>query len=158
MPSTCGRDRRALARPGVRIELTDAVVPDDELQLYFNACDVVALPFRQVLNSGSLLLAMSFGCPVVAPRLGSIPEVACPEGWHGYDPADPGGLAGALARALAAAGRAGLREHILAFTAARYDWDTRRGRRRSRLYRSILDGSRARPGGRARLTAACASP
>ena len=85
--------------------IRDTLVPDEELQLYFNACDLVALPFRQVLNSGSLLLAMSFGCPVVAPRLGSIPEVACPEGWFGYDAANPDGLRSALRAALAARSR-----------------------------------------------------
>jgi glycosyltransferase involved in cell wall biosynthesis len=126
------------ANPAPRIELRDALVPDDELQLYFNACDLVALPFRQVLNSGSLLLAMSFGCPVVAPRLGSIPEVACPEGWYPYDADDPDGLATALGQGLAVAGGKGLRDRILGFTAARYDW-TESGRRVVSLYRSILD-------------------
>ena len=45
-------------------------VDDTELQNYFNACDVVALPYQRILNSGSLLLAMSFGKSVIAPRLG----------------------------------------------------------------------------------------
>ena len=81
---------------------------------------------------------MSFGCPVVAPRLGSVPEVACPEGWFGYDPSDPGGLTGALAEGLAATARSGLRERILAFTAARYDWAAA-GQKAVALYRSILD-------------------
>jgi beta-1,4-mannosyltransferase len=128
----------ALARPGLRVELVDAVVPDEELQVYYHACDVVALPFRQVLNSGSLLLAMSFGCPVVAPRLGSIPEVACPEGWFGYDAADPRGLARALSEALAASASRDLRPRIRAFTADRYGWDSV-GAQAVRLYRAILD-------------------
>ena len=76
--------------------------------------------------------------PTTAVRLGSIPEVACPEGWHGYDPAETGGLGVALAGGLAAAGRAGLREHILAYTATRYDWAAS-GQRAVALYRSILD-------------------
>ena len=127
-----------MGRSDITVELRDAFVSDDELQVYFNACDVVALPFRHVLNSGSLLLAMSFGCPVVAPRLGSIPEVACAEGWYGYDPSDPGGLARALTEGLAATGRSGLRERILDFTAARYDWAAA-GQKAVALYPSILD-------------------
>jgi glycosyltransferase involved in cell wall biosynthesis len=129
----------ALRRPDVRIVLRDTSVPDDELQIYFNACDVVVLPFRQVLNSGSLLLAMSFGCPVIAPRLGSIPEIACPEGWFGYDPAGARELAEALDRARAAANLEGLRERILDFTAARYDW-VGVGTRAKALYEAIVDG------------------
>jgi len=61
---------------------------------------VVALPFRDILNSGSLFLAMSFGRCVVAPRLGSIPEVVNSEGLFGYDVENENGLADALAAAL----------------------------------------------------------
>ena len=82
----------------IRLELSS--VPRNELQYYFSACDLVALPFRNVLNSGSLLLALSFGRGVVAPNVGSIVEVA-PEGSHfGYKAGDVEGLAATLASAL----------------------------------------------------------
>ena len=32
------------------------------------------LPFERVLTSGSLILAMSYGKPIIAPRIGSIPD------------------------------------------------------------------------------------
>jgi len=48
-------------------------VPDDKLQTFFAAADLVVLPFRHVLNSGSVLLAMGFGKAVVAPEIGLIP-------------------------------------------------------------------------------------
>ena len=89
-----------LTPAGSHVRLFGGLVPDERLQVYFNACDAVALPFRNVLNSGSLLLAMSFARCVVAPRMGSIPEVACPQGYFGYDPDDPQGLAGALREAM----------------------------------------------------------
>lgn len=133
--------RRRIAdidRPELRIEVTDALVPDAELQLYFNACDLVALPFRQVLNSGSLLLAMSFGCPVVAPRLGSIPEVAWVGGWFGYDAASPRGLEDALSEALATVAASDRRAQIQAFTAQRFGWHSV-GVRVRELYQAILD-------------------
>jgi glycosyltransferase involved in cell wall biosynthesis len=100
---------------GLRVEVHNYVVPRAQLQKYFNASDVVALPFRNILNSGSLMLAMSFGCPVIAPNLGSIAEVACPEGWYRYESSDPEGLSTALRDAL-------LQGHILEFTSARYGW------------------------------------
>jgi len=81
---------------------------------------------------------MSFGCPVVAPRLGSIPEVACPEGWFGYDPTDPEGLGVALQAGLAVPDPTALRGRILDFTATRYDWGEV-GRKAAALYAAILD-------------------
>jgi glycosyltransferase involved in cell wall biosynthesis len=132
-------------KPELRVDIRPEHIPDDELQVYFNACDLVVLPFRNILSSGSLLLAMSFGCPVVAPRLGSIPEVACPEGWFGYDPANLRGLAGALSEALTDSASIDLRRQIRAFTAARYDWDAV-GTRAVQLYRAILDGDARRAG------------
>jgi glycosyltransferase involved in cell wall biosynthesis len=134
----------ATGRSDVRIEIRDSLVPDDELQVYFNSCDVVALPFRKVLNSGSLLLAMSFGCAVVAPRLGSIPEVACPDGWFGYDADDAAGLHAALDSALAARDRPGLRQRVLDFTASHYDWRSV-GAKAAGLYREITSRAGPRP-------------
>ena len=124
-------------KPGLRVDIHPEQIPDDALQVYFNACDLVALPFRKILSSGSLLLAMSFGCPVVAPRLGSIPEVACPEGWFDYDAANPRGLAEALSKAMVAAASSDLRPQIRAFTASRYGWDSV-GAKAVQLYRAIL--------------------
>ena len=60
--------------PRVRLEL--GFVPDDRLQLFLNAADLIVLPYRQILNSGSALLALSFDRPVLAPAIGSLPELA----------------------------------------------------------------------------------
>lgn len=49
-------------------------MPDNEVQLYFNAADVIVLPFRDILGSGSTLLALSFGCPLVVRKKGCIPD------------------------------------------------------------------------------------
>jgi len=113
--------RRCLP-PGVALRLERGLVPDVRLQVYFNACDVVAYPFRRILSSGSLLLAMSFARCVVAPRLGSIPEVACPAGYFGYDAGDPDGLAAALRRALDQPDLPARGEAAKAFARRNYDW------------------------------------
>lgn len=52
----------------------DRFIHDDELQIFFNAADVVALPFRKVENSGSVILAMGFKKAVIAPKTGSVKE------------------------------------------------------------------------------------
>jgi glycosyltransferase involved in cell wall biosynthesis len=50
-------------------------VPDDELQLYFAAADLVVLPFEEILNSGSAILALSFNCPIYVPHSGALVEL-----------------------------------------------------------------------------------
>ncbi|MFT4153211.1 glycosyltransferase [Parafilimonas sp.] len=58
-----------------RVQLHIRFIPDDELQVYFNAADLVVLPYKDILNSGSLLLALSFNKPVIVPAHESIQEI-----------------------------------------------------------------------------------
>lgn len=57
------------------IHLALKYVPDDRLQIYYNAADLVVSPFQAILNSGSVLLALSFNRPVLAPEMGAICEL-----------------------------------------------------------------------------------
>ncbi|MEM6349350.1 MAG: glycosyltransferase [Cyanobacteria bacterium P01_D01_bin.14] len=63
-----------LAADDPRIQLHLRFIPDDELQIFFNAADLAVLPFTAILNSGSLLLSLSFNRPVLVPALGALPE------------------------------------------------------------------------------------
>jgi len=84
-----------------RIILHKRFVPDEELQVYFGASDVVVLPFERILSSGSAILAMGFARPVVAPAMGCLLELI-PEGAGIlYDPSDPSGLLRALSHCVA---------------------------------------------------------
>ena len=86
-----------------RVLTTDRFLDETELQLFFRAADVAAFPYRNILTSGSLLLALSFGVPTVIPRLGMTAEVL--EGSDGgilYDPAEEGALETALRKGLRA--------------------------------------------------------
>jgi glycosyltransferase involved in cell wall biosynthesis len=47
-------------------------VPDRDVQLWLGAADLAVLPYAGILNSGSFLLAETFGLPVVAPRAGAL--------------------------------------------------------------------------------------
>jgi beta-1,4-mannosyltransferase len=49
-------------------------IKDDELQIFFKAADQVVIPFKNILNSGSVLLALSFDKPVLVPDMGAMPE------------------------------------------------------------------------------------
>ncbi len=60
-------------------------IPDDQMQVYLRAADAVVLPYRDVLSSGSAILAMTFGQPVIAPAIGCLPESLGSEGTILYD-------------------------------------------------------------------------
>jgi glycosyltransferase involved in cell wall biosynthesis len=90
----------AATDPRVRLEL--GFVPDEELQVYLRAADVVAAPFLEIFTSGSVLLAMSFGRAVIAPRRGCVADTVDEAGGLLYDPDDAGGLEAALRASLMA--------------------------------------------------------
>ncbi len=58
-----------------RIRLFFGHVPNEHLQLYYRAANLVVLPFAEILNSGSALLALSFDCPIVVPNRGAMAEL-----------------------------------------------------------------------------------
>lgn len=64
----------AAGDPNIRLHMR--YVRNEDAQLYFRAASLVALPFSEILNSGSLLLALSMNRPVLAPERGAIPELA----------------------------------------------------------------------------------
>ena len=95
--------RRADGRPDVW--LRPVFVPDAMVARYLRAADVVVCPFSRSLTSGSLMLALSYGAAVVAPRLGCAAEMMAAEDTLLYDPTDPDALVLALRRAFDARDR-----------------------------------------------------
>lgn len=75
-------------------------VPDDEVQVYMNTADVVVFPYREILTSGAVILAMSFGKAVIAPRVGCIPDTVPRSGGFLYDPNGPSALEDAVLSAI----------------------------------------------------------
>ncbi len=51
-------------------------IPDSDIGSVISAADLSIFNFQTILNSGSVLLSLSFDTPVVAPRLGSLNELA----------------------------------------------------------------------------------
>lgn len=86
--------------------------------------DFMVAPYVASLTSGTALLAMSLGRPVIAPRLPTLTELIT-DGENGllFDPQEEGGLAAALERACEIAESRLQRLSEAAFeTAMRYDW------------------------------------
>ena len=48
---------------------------DEELLAYFSECNFVVLPYKEASQSGVLLTALSLGKPVIATKVGALPEV-----------------------------------------------------------------------------------
>lgn len=82
-----------------KIRIVDRFVPDEELNLYFSAADLVVLPYESATQSAIVPIAYAFERPVVATRVGGLPE-AVREGETGLlvEPRNPAALAGAILR------------------------------------------------------------
>jgi len=55
-----------------RIDSVFQFIPEEDLQMYFNASDLVVLPFLNMTNSGSALCALSFNTPILTSHTGSM--------------------------------------------------------------------------------------
>ncbi len=75
-------------------------IPDDQIQVFMNASDIVAFPYKDVFTSGSAILAMSFGKPVISPAIGCVTDLFNSKGGFFYDPSDKQGLLNAMKVAL----------------------------------------------------------
>jgi len=49
-------------------------IPDEHIEFYYKAADVLLLPYKHIFQSGVLFLSYSFGLPVVASDVGSLRE------------------------------------------------------------------------------------
>jgi glycosyltransferase involved in cell wall biosynthesis len=90
-----------------RVRWLERFIGDDELGAFFERADVVALPYREIDQSGVLFTALAFGKPLLLTRVGGFPEIA-----------DDFGAALAVGPGDAAALAAGL-EQLLGDAAAR---------------------------------------
>jgi glycosyltransferase involved in cell wall biosynthesis len=94
--------------------------PHEEIPLWMSACDVLCLPSLNEGLPNVALEAMACGLPVVASRVGGVPEIV-QEGVNGFlvPPSDPNALAEALRRSLATKwNREAIRTSV-----SQFDWD-----------------------------------
>jgi glycosyltransferase involved in cell wall biosynthesis len=62
------------ARDG-RVRLRLEHIPDADAAAYIRAADLVVLPFREILNSGSAILALALDRPILVPAKGAMTEL-----------------------------------------------------------------------------------
>lgn len=57
------------------IILNLSYIEEDDIQFYFNACDLVVIPSENILNSGSAMLALTFRKPIYCPNTGTMKDL-----------------------------------------------------------------------------------
>lgn len=117
--------RAAAARAGGTVRFVDRFVAEHELPAYFRRADVVALPYRDIDQSGVLYTALAFGKAIVASAIGGFAEVAEDHGALVPVPSgDPLALRAAIAALVADADARAARESAAAAAAAGpYSWN-----------------------------------
>jgi glycosyltransferase involved in cell wall biosynthesis len=114
-----GPQRAALQRQASSLPVTWLGTKcNDEIAPLLRATDIVCLPSHMEGVPNAALEAFACGLPVVAARVGGIPEIITPQTGVLAEPRNPSSLAAALREALA---RRWDREAILAH-AAKFDW------------------------------------
>jgi len=63
------------AIPHTRLDFRDTPISDAELEAIVDSADAIVLPYKNILTSGAALLALSRNRPVLAPNIGSLPEL-----------------------------------------------------------------------------------
>jgi glycosyltransferase involved in cell wall biosynthesis len=91
--------RAAIGGSPKRILLHAGFIPDERLQVYLLAANIVVAPYLDVLTSGTAMLALSFGRPVIAPRIGFLKDAVVDGCGVLYDAAAPDGLTAAMTAA-----------------------------------------------------------
>ncbi|KAB2927593.1 MAG: glycosyltransferase [Dechloromonas sp.] len=89
-----------LAGGDPRIHIREGFIPDDQMQHHLKACDYVVVPYREILTSGTAMLALSFGRPLISVDFGFLRDVISAESGILFPHDDPDGLARALAEAV----------------------------------------------------------
>lgn len=139
---------------GVRRQVSTGVAPervtqhyqyvaDSEIEVYFKAADVLALPYRDIYQSGVLFVGYTFGLPAIAADVGSFREDIV-EGSTGFlcRPNDTASMAETLERFFESdlcRELSSRRQGIADFASARYSWNNL-GDATCRTYGTLVSG------------------
>jgi glycosyltransferase involved in cell wall biosynthesis len=116
-------------------------VPDEEIEAYFQAADLLVLPYRDIFQSGALFLTYRFGLPVVATDVGSFREdIAAAQAGFVCQPSDPASMAQTIDRYFGSELYRNLevsRAHIREYASENYSWQ-KIGHSTRELYERVL--------------------
>ena len=106
------------------VRVIDRYIPNEEVERYFAACDLVICPYVSGSQSGIVQIAYSFQKPVICTRVGGLAD-AVMDGQTGFlvHPANPSDLARGILAFYQAASRIDFSHNILALT-QRFSWQS----------------------------------
>jgi glycosyltransferase involved in cell wall biosynthesis len=114
-----------LERLGIedRVTVVDRYVPNEEVEKYFAACDLVVLPYLSATQSAVVQIAYGFNKPVVVTAVGGLPDVV-ENGSTGYvvPPNDPDAVARAIVEFFESKASSEM-EGRIASAKDRFSWD-----------------------------------
>jgi glycosyltransferase involved in cell wall biosynthesis len=126
--------------PG-RVRFIDRFIPDPEIPALLRRADVLALPYRQIEQSGVLHAGLAFGKPMVLADVGGFSEVGRAGAARLVQPDDVGGLARDLQELVSdPEARKRLGDAAAARAHGEFSWDAI-AERTLALYRSLGAGS-----------------
>jgi glycosyltransferase involved in cell wall biosynthesis len=130
--------RELAARASGTVRFVDRFITDPEIPAFMRRADIVALPYRNIEQSGVLYTALAFGRPLVLSDVGGFPEVA----ELGAARLAPAGIPEALAGVLQdlvddPAERERLAAGALEAAGGAYSWDEI-GRKTLALYETLI--------------------
>ncbi len=127
---------RSGAPAGVRF--VPRFIGDDELPAYFRRADLLALPYREIDQSGVLFTALAFGKPMLLSDVGGFPEIAATGAARTFPAGDVAALHTALSELLGDRGALDrMAARARAAAAGEYTWEAI-ARRTIALYTQLL--------------------
>jgi glycosyltransferase involved in cell wall biosynthesis len=127
-----------------RVRFVPRFVDDSEIPAFFRRADIVALPYREIDQSGVLYTALAFGKPMVVSSVGGFAEIAAEGAARAVPPNAPVEMAAAIQQLLdEPQERERLAAGARAAAAGRYSWDSI-AEQTMTLYRALLDGDASR--------------
>lgn len=66
-----------------KVHLFDHFIPNDQVHIYFSACDLVAQTYHRATQSGIMQIAIEFEKPILVTNVGGLGEMI-EDGRHGY--------------------------------------------------------------------------
>ncbi|MBN2381378.1 glycosyltransferase [bacterium] len=96
-----------------RVKLVAEYIPNEQVARYFRVADALVLPYLSASQSGVMQIARAFQCPVVASRVGGLPDLIDPDR-DGFlvEPNEPRLLFEALAQVIRPEVNSRLRQHM----------------------------------------------
>jgi beta-1,4-mannosyltransferase len=90
------KDIKAAKRNRKNLHLFEGWIADNEIQLYFNACDIVVLPYTEITTSGVIPLSYAFARPVIVSNIGGMRDVVDESTGILVEPGNPTDLRNAI--------------------------------------------------------------